>query len=203
MHSKVHLNLFQVKIAIACKVGHNQQNQITQLIFNVYHFDFQAGTRTSPLGRVRKLLSLVNPFILYRFPNVNRIFQGINQEILPPFPQTWFSLQFNQETIELKRLCHTTNRARVMLDRVRPSGSEAAALRGTPSLTRFFCAPCIVLHLPSTVRRPIARMTARQSLVVSHSTSQEVPPCFMNSRQPFAPFSAPPREVSITSSSWP
>ena len=28
------------------------------MVFNVYHFDFEAGTRTSPLGRVEKLASL-------------------------------------------------------------------------------------------------------------------------------------------------
>lgn len=61
---------------------------------------------------------------------------------------------FLLSAIEPEHLCHPSNRARVTIDRVRPSGSEAAVLRETPSLTRFFVSHAIVLHLLSTPQRP-------------------------------------------------
>ena len=51
----------QVKMGIVCKVGLNAQNVVNTLIFEIWTFDSDLATRTSPLGRARKAANFVRP----------------------------------------------------------------------------------------------------------------------------------------------
>jgi hypothetical protein len=86
---------------------------------------------TLQTGRTLFWMALFSPESLRRIRRERGLRFG-----LTPFPMSrhFFGIQ-------LKRLCHPAGHARVTIDRVRPSGSEAAVLRETPSLTRFFCVP--------------------------------------------------------------
>ena len=55
------LLILQTKVGIACKIGVDQAKQINRLTFDVFMFDFNAGTRHSPLGRAKMVHSQVSP----------------------------------------------------------------------------------------------------------------------------------------------
>jgi len=48
-------------LALLAKIGVDQAKQINRLTFDIFMFDFNAGTRHSPLGRAKMVHSQVSP----------------------------------------------------------------------------------------------------------------------------------------------
>lgn len=87
-----------MKVGISCKVETNAQNQLSKLIFDVYTFDFQGGTRTSPLGRVKKIFCLdlsdyqkdnpatIPPNTTLKLPSYSVFSDNVYPPSYPPLP---------------------------------------------------------------------------------------------------------------------